>query len=343
MTLAELSGALKERGLITEEADLTAAAAAEASASPWYVQVVMGICAWFAGLLLLSFVIVGLYDVFLRHDNWIGILVFSVIACAGARLVYSISSENGTFASQFALAISVAGQVGIAVSLGNASNARGALWGMVVVELVLTLLMPNRLHRVITSFGAIVAWGLATYEVLFGELPGVVIWGSAPQNYTYQMSAISVVSWLVVWAPVAYAAYWLVRNEAEWMAAGQETLLRPVTHGVIAALSIAPLTSHPASLWMALGLGHTTDFREGSLGATALWPLLAMLLSLVSLALAFAIRSRSLMGLAIIFALVDISCFYYVLGTTLLVKSFIMVVFGAGLMAAARSLARESA
>ena len=129
-------------------------------------------------------------------------------------------------------------------------------------------------------------------------------------------------------------------TRAQWMAAGRENVMRPVTHGVIAALSIAPLATHPATFWMSLGLGATRDFTDGSHGVTALWPLLAVFLAMLALALAFAIRARALMGLAILFGLLEVSSFYYVLGTTLLVKSIIMVLLGAGLIASARWLAK---
>jgi uncharacterized membrane protein len=108
---------------------------------------------------------------------------------------------------------------------------------------------------------------------------------------------------------------------------------------VVAALSVAPLATHPASFWMALGLGSSRELSDGANGVTALWPLLAMFLALLGLALAFAIRNRPLMGLAIIFGLLEISSFYYVLGTTLLMKSMVMAALGVALLAAAHWLA----
>jgi hypothetical protein len=340
MTLDELSSALTTRGFLAEGQQLSVDAAPQATASPWYVQVMMGACAWFAGLLLLAFVILGVFETLFRgSENWGGVLVIGLVACGAAAALYAAVDETSPFGTQFALSMSWAGQVGIALALGGMGNERTALWGMLIVELALVVVVKNRLHRVLTSVGAVIAWALATHEILFGELPGST---HALPAASYQGSAIAAMLWLVVWAPVAYAAWWLVKHEAQWMAEGREALLRPVTHGVIASLSIAPLGTHPAAFWMSLGLGSTRDFTDGSYGATALWPLLAVMLAMLSLALAFAIRNRPLIGLAIVFGLLEVSCFYYVLGTTLLVKSIVMIVLGAALMASAHRLATES-
>ncbi len=343
MTLSELSHALAARGLIAEGQELAVEPGADGSSSPWYVQVMMGVCAWIAGLLLLLFLILALEGILFRGgDHWGLVLVLGAVTCLAAALLYATIDETSAFGNQFALAMSCAGQIGIAVGLGDMGGARTALWGMVVVELVLIAAMRNRLHRVLSCMGAIIAWALATHEILFHELPGIVIWGSASQPEPYQTSLESAVLWLVVWAPVAYATYWLVAHEAHWMAAGRENLLRPVTYGLIAGLSIAPLATHPATFWMSLGFGTTRDFTDGSHGATALWPLLAVFLAMLALALAFAIRNRPLMGVAILFGLLEVSSFYYVLGTTLLIKAIVMMVLGAGLLASARWLATEA-
>ena len=346
MTIDELWRALATRGLIAEgqmvavEAD----AGLEKNPSPWYVQIVLGVCAWLAGLMLLAFVVLGLFDVFFHgRDNWGAVLILGICACGCAAFLYRAMGETSTFGNQFALAISCAGQVGVALSLGSMGGQRAALWGVVAMELLLTAVVPSHVHRIFTTLVTVIAWALATHELFFGRLPGVSIFWSPPHTEPYQVSVTALVLWIVVWAPVAYAGYWLVAREAQWMAGGHDKVLRPVTYGTIAALSMAPLVTHPATFWMALGLGTTRDLYDGTPGTTALWPLLAMFLALLALALAFAIRNRPLMGLAIIFALLELSSFYYVLGTTLLVKSIVMVLLGGALLASARWLAKEAA
>ena len=330
MTLSELSAALAQRGFISEREPL-AAEPDEVNVSPWYVQALMGACAWFAGVLLFAFVALELESVLFRGPGrWRMVLIFSVGTCAIAAVLFAYA--NNPFVNQFALAMSCAGQFGIAVGLAEVSKARTALWGMVIVEIVLTAVMRNRLHRFLSSMGAIIAYALAMHELLFGTLPGES-WAAhtlgAPRGTAL---LVSILLWLVVWAPIAGAAWWLTLREALWMSRGRDALLRPVTYGLIAALSIAPLATYPDVFWVALGFVSGLAQVDG----VALWPLMSLLLSLLALGLGFELRSRPLMGLAILFGLLEISSFYLVLGTTLLVKSLLMVSLGAILIAGSR-------
>jgi len=65
-------------------------------------------------------------------------------------------------------------------------------------------------------------------------------------------------------------------------------------------------------------------------------------MALFSLALSFTLRTRALMGVAIVFSLLELSAFYYVLGTTLLIKSIIMLATGAASLVSARISERRA-
>lgn len=313
MTLTELSTALAARGLIAED-PLAIAPGPEGSTSPWFVQAMMGACAWVAGLLLMAFVALLINET-QHQDNWGLLLFLGLAACAGAAILYA---KRNSFSEQFALAVSCGGQFAIAVSIGQLSTVRVSLWAMVLVEIVLVFTMRHRLHRILSSFGAVLAWALA--------VPGV------NRTESYQIP-LQVLLWLVVWAPVVCGAYWLATHEARWMAEGRDGLLRPVTYGLIASIAIVPMAPS-GGLWAEL-FGASPE-------RIALWPLLAMFLALFALVLAFRLRNRPLMGVAIVFALAEVSASYYVLGTTLLVKSVIMLVMGAVLLASAQWLAKEA-
>jgi uncharacterized membrane protein len=73
----------------------------------------------------------------------------------------------------------------------------------------------------------------------------------------------------------------------------------------------------------------------------ALWPLLSAGASILALALAHALRSRSLMGAAIAAALLHLFHFYMLVGATLLTKAVIMAVIGLLLVAGAVLLDRR--
>jgi uncharacterized membrane protein len=112
-----------------------------------------------------------------------------------------------------------------------------------------------------------------------------------------------------------------------------------MTHGLLAALAVAPLATHPVEFWLALGM---QNIPSATTTGAPLWPFMAALLALFSLGLSFELRSRALMGVAIVFSLLELSAFYYVLGTTLLIKSVIMLVMGIGLLAGVRILERKA-
>ena len=339
MTLSELSDVLAGRGLIERSQPLHIDPGLPGAVSPWFLQIVMGFCAWVAGILLVAFVGIGLASHGTDSGLFLGI---GLCGCLIAMVIYR-SIDNSVFGSQFALAMSCAGQFSIVAGIAGLNGPHVALWGMMALEIILTVVMANSLHRLLSALGAVFAWALATHDLFFHDLPGINIsWGAQP-TATYQLSFVSVLLWLMVWTPVAFLAWWLARNEALWMSKGGETAMRPVTHGVIASLSVAPLATHPATFWMALGLGSTRDLTDGSLSATALWPLLALLLSLLGMALAFLLRHRPLIGTAILFGLLEVSAFYYVLGASLLVKSIAMIVLGILLLAGGRTFAREAA
>ncbi len=336
MTASELYTALASRGLIPAKQKPPAEAEWETNVSPC-VQGLTVFSAWLAGLLLLGFIVFELRDALLRNESWTILIVIGVSACVAAVVVYATIGPKSQFASQFALAISFTGQYAIAAGLAEKDGARAAFWGMLLVEIVLVFVMKNRLHRFLSTLGAVIAWALAMHDAIFGDFPFSSTDVEALQGFRVEVSGLL---WMLVWAPVAFGAIWLVRRESSWMARGRETMLRPVTNGLIAALAIAPVAMHPGMVWLALGFRSVAEFVPGW---AALWPLLAALLALLPLALAFAVRSKALMGTAIVFGLIEVSWFYYVLGTTLLVKSVIMLLLGAGLLLTAMWFRRARA
>lgn len=64
--------------------------------------------------------------------------------------------------------------------------------------------------------------------------------------------------------------------------------------------------------------------------------------ALAAVAAAFALGSRALMGACIVATLLHVSHFYYALGTSLLLKSTLMLLMGAAMLFAARRLAAKA-
>ena len=68
------------------------------------------------------------------------------------------------------------------------------------------------------------------------------------------------------------------------------------------------------------------------------WPLLAVAAALFAGLCAFRLRHRALIGVAIAGALLHLIQFYYLLGVSLVVKSYIMLALGTALLLAARAI-----
>ena len=330
MTAVELYRQLAERGLAPASQSAPDKPVWDANASPWYVQVLIGFSAWLAGGLLLGFIVGELWSSVHAGESWETLIVIGVISILAAMVLFWTLGAKSQFVTQFAMAISLAGQFALVFGIGEQSGVRAVCWAMLIVEALLVLIVKNRLHRLISTFGVVLAWAFAMHIMMFDDMPWSTYVLAPPQGWSL---VVSILIWMVVWAPVAGTAIWLVIREASWTARGQEALLGPVMQGLIAALSIAPLVSHPSGFWFAVRLRS-----DGNIDAAwvALWPLLAVMLALLALALAFNLKSYALLGSAILFALAEVSAFYYAWGVTLLVKSIVMLILGGLLLLAAR-------
>jgi uncharacterized membrane protein len=113
-------------------------------------------------------------------------------------------------------------------------------------------------------------------------------------------------------------------------------VVRPLLHGLIVGLSFATVVSEPFENLVWWGTTNTPG------NWLALWPLLSAGAALGAVAAAFALRSRALMGVCILAALIHVSHFYYALGTSLLLKSLLMIVMGVALLLASRAISQST-
>ena len=134
--------------------------------------------------------------------------------------------------------------------------------------------------------------------------------------------------WLLTWAPLIAATAWLIARAPRWMASGLRQYARPALTGLLLGLSLAGIATEPFS-FLVLG----SESWGFNLNFWALFPLLSIALAAFAAYGAFRVRSAGLLGFAILAALVHLSRFYYLYGTSLLWKSLIMCLMGAGLLA----------
>lgn len=213
----------------------------EHSHAPWAVRCLMGAAGWLGALFFQMF-LVGTVFVAAR-DNGVAMAVTGLAMIGLATLLYW--RGGGIAASQFALAVSLCGQgmavYGLVEALGftRVVETAGFWAGIALFEGVLVLLVPNRLHRLLSGLGVWI--GLA----------GAVHFG-LPRGATDDWLALT---WTLGWlAPLGCAlvtAFTLA--EARVCAAGRHALLEPLADAtLLAALAMALVVtgmSHPMA-WL---------------------------------------------------------------------------------------------
>ena len=293
-------------------------------ARPWYIGLLLGASGWLAGGFLLVFVAM------LFHPDSAGAAAVSgTVLLAAAWGLFKVD-RDGAFTSQLALALSFAGQCFVLFAMVEHRSSLAEVAGAAfVLQAAMLLLMPNRLHRLMSALFALIAWALVWRFGLFGE-PS---WSNTSRNAASLPAALG--GWLITWLPVGGLLWWLIRHEPAWIARGWAPVLRPALTGLVAGIAFATLFSYPLESFRWWGSAPVrTDWL-------ALWPLLSAGAALAAVAASFALGSRALIGAGIVAVLLHVSHFYYALGTSLLLKSFLMLLMGAALLGAARWLAAK--
>jgi len=305
MSAVELKDELIRRQLIESSADDVPAMT---DARPWFIGIVLGASGWLAGVCVLAFV-----GTLFEPDSTAAIGVIGLLLLVAAFALYA-ADRGGQFFDQFALALSIAGQLAMVWAAYDATRSDAAAAAVAcVMQIVLLFVMPNAFAKLIAAFFACCAWALT---VRFGW------WGADTYDAIQQVSlAPALIGWFVVWLPIIGTVHALIDNESRWMSGSVQRIARPALTGLLVSLSLATWISEPLDSQMFWNAQPQTNWL-------ALWPLLGAVGALLAAVYAFRLRSRSLIGIASIGALLHVGQFYYLLGLSLLTKSCIMLGVG---------------
>ena len=320
----ELLAALAARGLADADAPPSDTPTAPTHQRPWYIGLLLGASGWLAGLFMLGFVAI----LFQPTSQPAAALTGAVLL--GAAWGLFRVDRDGAFVAQLALALSIAGQCVMIFAINrNDAHLGGVAASALLLQAVLALVMPNAAQRALSAFFAVIAWVLTVRFALLGE---PAFWRASP---AFAPSLATVIAgWALAWAPVLGATWALIRFEPAWMARRWQVVLRPVLAGLVVGLGFATLASHPFESF------HWFGSSPAAPTWLSLWPLLSALVALAGIAAAFALGDRALMGVCAVAALLHVSHFYYELGTSLLLKSLLMLVMGGSMWLASRRLAK---
>ena len=329
----ELWQVLNEQGLVTGELPT------DFLPAPWYVRTMQGIAGWIGALFIMGFFGVILDD-FLKNE--IFELSIGSLLCVLTGFIFRLARHND-FAQQFGLAISFAGQGFFMFGLFeifNHEDKQLVFFSVFVFQSVLSVLIANSIHRVLTSSVAMMALMLFLHDLgIYGLISGMTALGLA-----------------LIWI-----------NEKYWAVHG--SILRPIGYG----LALALLQFEVIHLFLGIDFGDWIKAEKtwmmlhapliGTLvvairfiwvipellkkshivldSRTALFALTAALIlcllsffakglvtSLLILLLGFNAQSRVLMGLGLVALLCFLGRYYYLLEFTLLFKSIVLFLTG---------------
>ncbi len=339
MSAQELWDRLAAHGLVEGERPEPAPAQ-----SPWYVRVMLGIAGWIGALFLLGFVGSALFFII---SNSTAALIAGASSCGAAMALYR-SLQGKDFADQFALALSLAGQVLLAIGLADFLPPGEAPFYLAVAAMQagLAAAIPNFLHRVLTAAGCAVALAFAVAELsLHGLASPLLCAGIAwvwlePSRWARSGR---------LWRPIGYGlvlALLLVETfrlfgAAQWFGLGSEAPGWMLIHGPLIGRGLTAALLVAVAVALSIREGHEATGRVTlavaagtlllglfSLGAPGLASALLVLL------LGFAAGNRLLMALGVLALLGFASHFYYSLHATLLAKSGLLAATGLCLLAA---------
>ena len=324
---AEFIGLLRTRGLIPDKQPPV-----QHPDRPWFVSLLQGIAGWLAGIFLLVFI-----GLIFKPESSGAIFLVGALLLAAAWAMY-FADREAVFLDQLALAISIAGQFAVAWGvIKEDSSGLPIAATLLALQIFVLLIMPNKVARTLAALFATIAW---VYTVRFLLRPGQgdLIFFDGDRGESLPMLGAWAVplAWCLTWLPLAALAFWLIRNEARWMSSSLRRYARPLLVGALLGLSIGGIAAEPFTTF-AFGL-ETIGMR---VSWWALFPLLSIALALFAAWGAFRIRSSGLLGFAVLAALLHLSRFYYLYGTTLMWKSVIMLTVGAVLLVAGGSLHRH--
>ena len=300
--------------------------------SPWYTRVLLGGMGWLGGMLVLGFLgalISGLFD------SAVGMSVLALMMFGASVAIYRAAPGND-FATQFALAASICGQALAAVAfgklVGHADDFTVVAWFIALMQAALVWVMPNFLHRLISTIFAVAA-------LLFATKSGVM-------NVAVDLA-------------MALGFVALVHFESVLVAAGRRAICEPVLNGIAIGLLVTgigymslvggsswfPHTGMSAVAfgiallaWVWLSAKQLPALSRGAALAAAIafvavsWRAPGLLASALVLLASFAAGRRALTALALVAMVAYLSAYYYQMSMTLLAKSGVLALTGAVLL-----------
>ncbi|WLG13800.1 DUF4401 domain-containing protein [Psychrobacter cibarius] len=319
---------------------------------PWFIQILFGLSGIVASLFLITFLSLLLFGID-GFDSVIALLITGlVLSAAGFVLFRNKQSRDNAFISSLALAISSAGQAYIAFALfdNNLSHPID-VWLFLIVQAVMTVIMPNRIYRLL---GSIMTLGLMIYLLNYYHLPEVSLGLLALITIGSNLSRYSLLQripskWRAdvfdIIKAIGYASALMLLCVSVYFIAAEHSHSIATYYGDTFSYNyyLAQGLLTLASLYAAYLILKRYDVKLLSAaglfigGAIVLLGIISiyvsgLLATSLIIVIAIANSQRVLLGLGITALVSYIFWYYYQLDTSLLVKSISMLVIGIALL-----------
>lgn len=338
---------LKRIGLINGNANLDSQSSEN---TPWYLQVFFGLNGVFASLLFLAFLTLILVETNIL-DSTAGIfIVGAVLSAAGGIMFHNEHIRQSPFWNGLAFAISGAGQVYIVIALFMEGIQPISLWLFLLIQIILTILMPNFVYRLLSSaiaLGCLVymlsyygipefSLGLLALVVIVANLQRYSLLQRIPHKARFAAFDISkAVAYSSALVLLGVSVYFIVSESTYAFATYNEGFHYNyyLAQGLLTLASLYAayliLSRYHIKILSAAGLIIISALAV--LGVMSIYVSGLLATSLV-IVIAMANSQRILLG-AGVFALVGyVFWYYYQLDTSLLVKSISMLIIGISLL-----------
>jgi len=317
------------------------APAVEGAESPWFVRVMLGVSGWIGSLFLLGFVGAGFAFVM---ENAIAALVTGAMVSGGAYAIFK-AKQDSDFFTQFGLAVGLAGQIMLLIGLfelfeDNEPLVYGATF---VIEAFLALVIPNFIYRVLSSLGAALALTFALHSAgIYDLAPGLIAAGFAlvwmqevrwvrfnnichPVGYGLVLSLLYYKAGIFwgrwIWWSRSAGPNWISQN-APWLGKALVLIVFLVVVLVILKrMQIAFVSRSGIAALAATALAMVASFMAPGLGQ-----------ALLILVIGYAVCNRMLIGIGLLACGGFLSNYYYLMESTLLTKSMILIGLGTALL-----------
>ncbi|MDC5848738.1 DUF4401 domain-containing protein [Vibrio europaeus] len=301
------------------------------SSFAWPIKLLLAICGWLGGLCLLG-IFFGAFTLFFQSA--VASAVVALIMFVVAQRI--LSAPNNEFIEHLGLALSFSAQVLYGWALLPLEHVQVILLSFAILQAVLVLIMPSMTHRVWSTLsccaaisGVLISCGLPSLLSSVLLLP--MVWLSLnefrfPASYRF----VSGIKYGLVLSIVVLLCAEVFRAEVGSLLVSNADAIftlpywvAPIAYMLSICISVGYLLCH-----------HQVWFRSKVVKLAVIFTILIAVLtsmapgvgaSLIILVTAFAQSNRMMIGLGAIALLVYSSTYYYMMETTLLFKSGVLM------------------